>query len=290
MLTLSSYALVALRRDHGAAIEAAMKYFVLGAMASGFLLYGMSMLYGATGSLDINADVGESYGRWSLGSDAALMPYLSSANVACGFHAGDPTTIRFTLAAAVAHGVAVGAHVGYADLRGFGRRAIDIAPADLEADVLFQLGALEALTRAAGATVTYLKPHGALYHRTLDDSAQASAVIAAITAFGRTLPVMTMDEGELAEAARAAGLPVIREGYADRAMGADGRLIPRDQPGAVLTDAHAIAAQALRLAGNPNIDSVCLHGDTPGAVTAAAAVREAVDSAGYVVRSAGAGS
>ena len=241
-------------------------------------------------SLDINADVGESYGRWSLGSDAALMPYLSSANVACGFHAGDPTTIRFTLAAAVAHGVAVGAHVGYADLRGFGRRAIDIAPADLEADVLFQLGALEALTRAAGATVTYLKPHGALYHRTLDDSAQASAVIAAITAFGRTLPVMTMDEGELAEAARAAGLPVIREGYADRAMGADGRLIPRDQPGAVLTDAHAIAAQVLRLAGNPNIDSVCLHGDTPGAVTAAAAVREAVDSAGYVVRSAGAGS
>ena len=142
-------------------------------------------------TIDLNADVGESYGRWTLGDDDALIPFISSANVACGFHAGDPTTLRHCLASAAAHGVSVGAQVGYDDLRGFGRRALDIEPDDLEADVLYQLGALEALARAEGTSISYLKPHGALYHRTLIDEVQAQAVIAAIAAYGQPLPVMT---------------------------------------------------------------------------------------------------
>ena len=249
---------------------------------------GTARLPDVSRAVDLNGDVGESYGRWTLGDDAALLPYLSSANVACGFHAGDPTTLRATLSIAVSHGVTVGAHVGYGDLRGFGRRALDVDPADLVADVLYQLGALEALARAAGTSVRYLKPHGALYHRVQDDHEHADAIVSAISGFGTALPVVTMAGGALARCADSAGLRVIREAYADRAVGDDGRLVPRDQPGAVLHDPAAVASQALRLACDPDIDSLCVHGDTPGAVAIAAAVRAALESAGHSVRSAGA--
>ena len=235
-------------------------------------------------SIDLNADVGESYGRWTLGDDIALMPHITSANVACGFHAGDPTTLRRTVAQASSLGVAVGAQVGYHDLRGFGRRAVTIEAEDLEADVLYQLAALDGLARAAGTRVTYLKPHGALYHRTLVDPEQAAAVIAAIGAFGVALPVMTMTPGVLADLALAAGLTVIREGFADRAYGTDGRLVPRTQEGAMLHDIDAMVAQASRHAESRLVDSVCLHGDTPGAAGNAAAVRRGLASAGIDVR------
>ena len=236
-------------------------------------------------SIDLNADVGESYGRWQLGDDARLIPHLSSANVACGFHAGDALTLQRTVALCAASNVAIGAQVSYHDLAGFGRRAIDIDAPALAADVLYQIGALDALARAAGSSVTYVKPHGALYHRCLTDTAQAQAVIDAVVAFGR-LPVMTMSEGALADAARTASLTVIREGFADRGYGPDGRLIPRGQPGDLLVDSLSVAEQSVRLARSGTIDSLCLHGDTPGASDHAAAVRAALAEAGIQVRSA----
>jgi 5-oxoprolinase (ATP-hydrolysing) subunit A len=234
-------------------------------------------------TIDLNADVGESFGRWTLGDDAALLPHITSANVACGFHAGDPATLRVTVEQASRSGVVVGAQVSYPDLAGFGRRAMDVAPADLEADVLYQLGALEGLTRAAGNRVRYLKPHGALYHRTLADPAQAAAVAEAVAVFDRTLAVLTMADGELAAAARQRGLRVVAEGFADRAYAPDGRLVPRDRPGAVLTDPVAIADQAVRLAESGRFDSLCLHGDTPGAVPAAERTRSALEGCGFRV-------
>jgi UPF0271 protein len=234
-------------------------------------------------AVDLNADVGESYGRWQLGDDAALMPFLTSANVACGFHAGDPLTLRRTVAAAAEHGVAVGAQVSYPDLAGFGRRAMDLAPDELEADVLYQLGALEGLARAAGTQVRYLKPHGALYHRTLDDEAQAAAVVAALIAHGGALPVLTTAGSALAVIASAEGVRVVGEGFADRRYGDDGRLVPRSDPNALLTDPAEVAEQAVRLA--ETVDSLCLHGDTPGAPALARAVRDALAQADIAVES-----
>jgi UPF0271 protein len=234
--------------------------------------------------IDLNADLGESYGSWRLGDDAALLPLLTSANVACGFHAGDPLTLRRTVAAAGRLGVVVGAQVSYPDLVGFGRREMAVAADELEADVLYQLAALDGLCRTEGTRVRYLKPHGALYHRTLKDPEQAHAVVAAVVAYGADLPVVTMAAGELAAAAAAAGLRVIREGFADRAYGPDGRLIPRGQPGAVLDDPDQAAAQALAVAASGLVDSICLHGDTPGAVAFARAVRERLEAAGATIR------
>jgi UPF0271 protein len=230
-------------------------------------------------SVDLNADLGESYGRWQLGDDAALLPHLSSANVACGFHAGDPLTLRRTVTAAVEAGVAVGAQVGYPDLVGFGRRAMDLSPDELEADVLYQLSALDGLCRAAGGAVRYLKPHGALYHRTLDDQVQAAAVVAALVAHGGGLPVLTLAGSALAVAASAEGLRVVTEGFADRAYGDDGRLVPRTEPGALLEDPSAAAEQAVALATSGTVDSICVHGDTPGAPRIARAVRAALAGA-----------
>lgn len=236
-----------------------------------------------TTPIDLNADVGESYGRWQLGDDAALIPHLTSANVACGFHAGDPLTLWRTVQACVQHGVAIGAQVAYADLAGFGRRAIDVPPAELTADVLYQLGALDGLARAAGSAVTYLKPHGALYHRVLHDPVQAQAVLDAVRTWPAPIAVMTMADGVLADLAGGAGLTVIAEGFADRAYDAGGRLVPRGAPGAVLTG-DDVVAQALRLAVDPAIHSLCVHGDTPGAAAHAAAVRAALAAAGIDVR------
>jgi UPF0271 protein len=235
--------------------------------------------------VDLNADLGESYGQWVLGDDAALLPLITSANVACGFHAGDPLTLRRTVELAVEHGVVIGAQVGYPDLVGFGRRRMDLEPAELEADVLYQLAALDGISRVAGARVRYVKPHGALYHRALADESQAAALVAAVAAYAEDLAVVTMAGSVLAAVAAAAGLRVVVEGFADRGYSAAGRLVPRGQPGDVLTDPDAVAAQAVRLVGTGQLQTLCLHGDTPGAVVLARAVRAALASADVTIRS-----
>ncbi|WP_235531075.1 MULTISPECIES: LamB/YcsF family protein [unclassified Nocardioides] len=238
---------------------------------------------GCPSTIDLNADVGESFGRWELGDDAALLPHLTSANVACGFHAGDPLTLRRTCDRAVAHGVVIGAQVGYRDLAGFGRRFIDVAPDELEADVLYQLSALSGIAAAAGGAVAYLKPHGALYHAVSSQEAQADAVIAAVVAFGG-LPVLGLAGSPFLSRVAAAGLPTVGEGFADRAYLPDGGLVPRSEPGAVLVDSSAVAAQAVRLAQSGDVQSLCIHGDSPGAAASAAAVRAALSDAGIAVK------
>jgi UPF0271 protein len=230
--------------------------------------------------VDLNADVGESFGRWTLGDDAALLPHLTSANVACGFHAGDPLTLRRTVAMCVAHGVRVGAQVGYRDLAGFGRRFIDVPPAELTADVLYQLGALDGLARVAGTRVSYLKPHGALYHAVNQRPEQAQAVIDAVVEHGG-LPVLGLPGSPFLVLAEAAGLTVVTEGFADRGYLPDGGLVPRGQAGAMVESPDAAAEQAVRLA--PTVDSLCVHGDSAGAVAIAAAVRAGLAAAGIEV-------
>ncbi|MBM9461304.1 LamB/YcsF family protein [Nocardioides sp. zg-536] len=241
-----------------------------------------SLAPAAPETVDLNADVGESFGRWELGDDAALMPHLTSANVACGFHAGDPLTLRRTCALAVEHDVVIGAQVGYRDLAGFGRRFIDVPPAELEADVLYQLAALDGLARAEGGAVAYLKPHGALYHAVEVQPAQAEAVIAAVHAFGG-LPVLCRAGSLFADRVSLAGLTAVGEGFADRGYLPEGGLVPRSEPGALLTDPDQVADQAVRLARSPGVRSLCLHGDTPGAAGAARAVRAALRDAGIGV-------
>lgn len=235
-------------------------------------------------SIDLNADVGESFGRWQLGDDSALLPLLTSANVACGFHAGDAVTLRRTVTQASAAGVAVGAQVSYRDLAGFGRREMTVEPEELSADVLYQIGALEGLCRTAGTAVRYVKPHGALYHRTLKDPVQAAALVAAIVDYDPSLPVMSMSGGEVEKAARSAGLRLVLEGFADRAYDQFGRLVPRTEEGALLTNPGEAAEQAVQLAESGQVDSLCLHGDTPGAPILARAVRTALEQAGFAVR------
>lgn len=233
--------------------------------------------------IDLNADLAESFGRWRLGDDQALLPHLTSANVACGFHAGDATTIRDTVAACVRRGVTVGAQVSYRDLAGFGRRAMDVDPDDLHADVLYQVAAVDGLTRVAGGRARYVKPHGALYWRTVDDPAQAGAVAAAVRDWDPAATVLTAAGGALAAAARQAGLAVVAEGFADRGHGPDGRLLPRSDPGALVTDPARAAAQAVELAATGEYRSLCVHGDTPGAPLLAAAVRAALTAAGWTL-------
>ncbi|MDQ3166758.1 MAG: LamB/YcsF family protein [Actinomycetota bacterium] len=232
--------------------------------------------------MDINADLGESFGSWRLGDDANMLALITSANVACGFHAGDPTTLLRTCEAAVAAGVVIGAQVGYADLRGFGRRFVDVAPDDMVADVVYQIGALDGLARTVGGRVAYVKPHGALYTAVVRHHAQAGAVVEAVRSYDPTLPLLGLPDSVLLAAAATAGLPVVQEGFADRAYADDGTLVPRDQPGALLTDEATVAAQAVRLA--PGVDSICVHGDTPGAVALARAVREALSKAEIELR------
>jgi 5-oxoprolinase (ATP-hydrolysing) subunit A len=245
--------------------------------------------------IDLNADLGEGFGAWRLGDDDALLDVVTSANVACGFHAGDPVTMQRVCAGAAERGVAIGAQVGYRDLAGFGRRRIDISPADLFADVLYQIGALEAFARAAGSRVRYVKPHGALYNTAADDPAQAGAVAAAVAAFHPELPVLGLPDSALADAASAAGLPFVAEAFADRAYLPGGRLVPRNQSGAVLSEATAVVEQAVSIARDGRLragdgsvvtvaaSSLCLHGDTPGAVALARAVRTALADHGIAV-------
>ncbi len=232
--------------------------------------------------IDLNADLGESYGSWVMGDDAGMLDIVTSANVACGFHAGDPRTIRTTVTMAADRGVVVGAHVGYHDLVGFGRRTIDVEPEALEADVLYQLGALDALCRAAGTRVRYVKAHGALYHRVNGDPVQAGALARAVAAFDTSLPLLGA-AGPMVEAAREHGLATVGEGLPDRARRDDGSLVARTEPAAVLSDPYAVAAQALALASDPTVASVCVHGDTPNAVALARAVRSALVEHGHAL-------
>ena len=245
--------------------------------------------------MDLNSDLGEGYGRWALGDDAALLEVVTSANVACGFHAGDPATIDRTVRTAVERGVSVGAQVSYPDLVGFGRREIDVEPADLTADVLYQLGALEAFARAAGSRVRYVKPHGALYNRIARDPVQAAAVVEAIRRYDPSLPLLTLPGSAAMEAAQEAGVTAVGEGFADRAYTADGRLVSRREPGAVLHDPGQVAARAVVMATDRRVESVdgtqvevdirslCVHGDTPGAVDLARKVRAALEEAGVTL-------
>jgi UPF0271 protein len=242
--------------------------------------------------MDLNSDLGEGYGCWTLGDDAALLEVVTSANVACGFHAGDPATIDRTVRTAVERGVAIGAQVSYPDLVGFGRREMDVPPADLTADVLYQLGALEAFARAAGSRVRYLKPHGALYNRIAADPVQAGAVVEAIRRYDPELPLLTLPGSAAMRAAAEAGIQAVGEGFADRAYTPEGRLVSRRQPGAVLHDPDQVAARAVRMATEGRVEtadggevaveirSLCVHGDTQGAVALAKAVRAALDEAG----------
>ncbi|WP_404350839.1 LamB/YcsF family protein [Phycicoccus jejuensis] len=246
--------------------------------------------------IDLNADLGESFGAWTLGDDAAMLRVVTSANVACGFHAGDPTTIRRTVAQAAAAGVVVGAQVGYRDLAGFGRRRIDVAPEDLTADVLYQLGALEAMCRVAGTRVRYVKPHGALYTTAAVDEGQARAVVDAVVAWDASLPVMGLPGSVLLAVAADAGLATVAEAFADRGYDAAGRLVPRRDPGALVTDPALVAERVVRMLRDGVVeavdgplvpvapDSVCVHGDTPGAVAVAQAVRDALAAAGIGLR------
>jgi UPF0271 protein len=222
--------------------------------------------------LDLNADLGE-----EVTDDAALLSIVTSANVACGYHAGNAAIMRAVCEQAAELGVSVGAQVSYDDRPNFGRVARDVAPDVLREQVADQVGTLGSIAAAAGTVVRYVKPHGALYHRVIDDEEQAAAVLAG----SAELPVLGMP-GALLRGARAAGRQVRLEGFPDRGYGADGRLLPRDQPGALIEDTAAVAEHALALAGG--VDSLCVHGDSPGAVDHARAVRLALEGAGWQLR------
>lgn len=251
--------------------------------------------------IDLNADLGESFGQWRLGDDDAMLDVVSSANVACGFHAGDPAGIRRTVRAAVAKGVAIGAHPGYRDLAGFGRRAMDVESSELEADVLYQLGALHGLAHSEGGDLAYVKPHGALYNTIARDRRQADAVLAAIAAFDAALPLVALAGSPLVEWASEAGLRTIEEAFVDRAYLPDGALVPRRDPRAVIHDPGVAAERTVRMVEEGVVEavdgslvrvdarSVCVHGDSPAAVEMARATRQALERAGIRVRAFAAG-
>ena len=246
--------------------------------------------------LDLNSDLGESFGRWVLGDDEAMLGLVTSANVACGFHAGDPTTLRRTCRLAVDSGVVVGAQVGYRDLAGFGRRFVDVAPNELADDVVYQIGALDGMCRVAGTAVRYVKPHGALYNAIVHHEAQAAAVAAAVRDFSPALPVLGLPGSAFLRAAERAGLRAVPEFFVDRGYTPDGTLVPRREPGAVLHDPEEVTARVLRLVTDGVVAAVdgsdvaveaasaCVHGDSPGAVDMARAVRAGLEKAGVTVR------
>lgn len=247
-------------------------------------------------AVDLNADLGEGFGRWSLTDDRALLEVVTSANVACGFHAGDAATMRRVSETAVATGVRIGAQVGYRDLAGFGRRDLDVEPTELRDEILYQCGALAALAEAAGGEVSYVKAHGALYNRVVTDEAQAAAVVEAVAAFRPGGCLLCLPGSVLARLASAAGLRAVREAYPDRAYLPDGTLVPRRRPGALVLDPDEVAARARRLALEGCVvasdgstvevaaESLCVHGDSPGAATTARAVRVALLDAGVCLR------
>ncbi|MER7625378.1 5-oxoprolinase subunit PxpA [Streptomyces sp. NPDC126503] len=246
-------------------------------------------------SIDLNADLGEGFGRWTLTDDERLLTVVTSANVACGFHAGDAPTMRRVCELAAERGVTIGAQVSYRDLAGFGRRAMDVPAAELAAEVAYQIGALEVFARAAGSRVSYVKPHGALYNRVVRDGEQAAAVVEGVLLAGRALPVLGLPGSRLHEAAAAAGLPPVPEAFGDRAYRADGSLLPRGREGAVVSDPGEVVERSVAMARTGTVTahdgtvvpvgarSLCLHGDTPGAVELARRVRAGLEAAGIRV-------
>lgn len=246
--------------------------------------------------VDLNSDLGESYGRWELGDDAALLPLVTSANVACGFHAGDPGTLRRTCRQAAERGVVIGAQVGYPDLAGFGRRFLDMAPDELTDAVLYQIGALDALAHVAGSRVAYVKPHGALYNTAVTHEEQAAAVVRAVALLDPGLPVFGLPGSALLRHATAARLRAVPEAFADRGYTPQGTLVARREPGAVLHDPAEVAARVVRMvtadevvATDPTVvalsaESVCVHGDSAGAVEMARAVRASPAAASVEVQ------
>ncbi|MFD9338991.1 LamB/YcsF family protein [Streptomyces sp. NPDC060028] len=250
-----------------------------------------------TPPIDLNADLGEGFGRWTLTDDEALLSVVTSANVACGFHAGDPSIMRRVCELAASRGVRIGAQVSYRDLAGFGRRSMDVPAGELADEVAYQIGALEVFARAAGSRVSYVKPHGALYNRTVYDADQAAAVVAGVrlAAPAEALPVLGLPGSLLLNAAEEAGLTPVPEAFADRAYTPAGTLVPRGETGAVVADPDAVVERAVRMAAEGAVTaadgsriavaarSLCLHGDTPGAAGLARRVRQALDAAGIRV-------
>ncbi|SCD75164.1 UPF0271 protein [Streptomyces sp. AmelKG-A3] len=265
-------ALPAYRADHGAAL-AATPY-----------------------AMDLNADLGEGFGRWTLTEDEALLTCVTSANVACGFHAGDASVMRRVCDAAAARGVRIGAQVSYRDLAGFGRRAMDVPAAELTAETAYQIGALRVFAEAAGSAVTYVKPHGALYNRTVHDDGQAAAVVAGVLLAGGRPAVLGLPGSRLLAHAREAGLTAVEEAFADRAYTPRGTLVPRGEEGAVVHDADEVVRRSVGMAVERAVTgvdgsripvdarSLCVHGDTPGAAALARRVRTALEDAGVTVR------
>lgn len=248
------------------------------------------------GCIDLNADVGEGFGVWRLGDDDAMLGIVTSATVACGFHAGDPAGLLRVCRSAAERGVRIGAQVSYRDLAGFGRRFIDVTAEDLLADVVYQIGALQALAGTCGSSVCYVKPHGALYNTIVRDREQAAAVAEAVRMVDASLPVLGLAGSVFFDEAARAGLRTVAEAFADRAYRPDGQLVPRREPGAVLHDPQAIGQRVLGMvtAGQVtaadgtriavSVESVCVHGDSPGAVQIAAAVRTALAAAGVEIK------
>jgi UPF0271 protein len=253
-------------------------------------------LYPTAAAIDINSDVGESFGSWTIGADAELFPLISSANVACGFHAGDPRVMERTVNALAELGVAVGAHPGFLDLVGFGRREMHLSPDELRTDVMYQIGALKAFCEAIGVPLHHVKPHGAMYNMAAKDEVMAEAIAQGIVGAAPEALVYAQDGSALATAAADAGLRVAYEVFADRAYLADGRLAPRSRPDAMLHDPLDVSGRVIRMTrgesiptvdGGPIIvraDTVCIHSDTPAAVAMAQALRGALDAAGIAVR------
>ena len=247
-------------------------------------------------AIDLNADLGEGFGIWRLGDDDAMLDIVTSANLACGFHAGDPAGLLRVCRLAAGRGVRIGAQVSYRDLAGFGRRFIDVAADDLLADVVYQIGALQAIAHAAGSSVCYVKPQGALYNTVVTNAEQAAAVAEAVHLVDATLPVLGMAGSAFFREAACRGLRTVAEGFTDRAYGPDGRLVSRREPGAVLHDPAAIAERVASMLATGRVtavdgteipigvESVCVHGDSPDAVQIARAVRDRLEADGTGIR------
>jgi len=245
--------------------------------------------------VDLNCDMGESFGRYRVGADEAMMPYITSANIACGYHAGDPLVMDRTVRLAAKHGVGVGAHPGFPDLMGFGRRAMQLSPDEIENYVLYQVGALAAFARAAGVELVHVKPHGALYNVAAKDVGLARAIVHGVARFSKGLIVVCLAGSTMIEAAEEAGLRVAQEGFADRAYNPDGTLQSRQEPGAVIHGPQRAAEQAVAMVRDGvvvahtgeviplRVDTICVHGDTPAAVQIAEAIRKELEAAGIEV-------
>jgi UPF0271 protein len=247
-------------------------------------------------SIDLNSDLGESFGAFTIGYDDELFPLISSANVACGFHGGDPRTLERTIAACKAHRVGIGAHPGFPDLVGFGRRVMTASPDEVRTDTLYQLGAVDAFCRAAGLKMQHVKPHGALSNASMKDYAMATAIVTAIRAFNPDLLLFAMPGSALLAAGEAAGMRIACEAFADRAYNADGSLVNRRLPGAMITDPAEAAQRMVNLVTTGTLttidgqelplvaDTICTHSDTPGAVEIVTAVRQAFEEAGITIK------